>query len=76
MRYSVLAVLLVIAVLRVFEAVQVPEPADLPPLTQNQAASAADIETPQAGVLSHEIRTALRTSPSHAPAPATRPSPR
>ena len=74
MRYSILAILLVIAVLRVFEAVHVPEPADLPPLTQNHAASTSDVETPQAGVLSHEIRTSLRTSPSHAP--ATQPAPR
>ena len=73
MRYSLLAVLLVIAVLQFFAAVQVAEPADLPPLTQNNAAFANDVETPQSGVLSHEIRTTLRTSPSHAP--VTQPSP-
>jgi hypothetical protein len=73
MRYSLLAVLLVIAVLQLFAAVQVPEPADLPPLTQNNAASTSDVDTPQPGVLSHEIRTTLRTSPSHSP--ATQPSP-
>ena len=51
-------------------------PPDLPPLRQTRAATGGDFETPQPGVLSHEIRTTLRTAPSHAPAPATQPAPR
>jgi hypothetical protein len=65
MRYSLLAVLIVIAVLQLFSKVQVAEPPDLPPLPQTAAALAADDETPPPSALSHEIRTMLRTAPSH-----------
>ena len=76
MRYAILAVLLVIAVLRLFQVLEVENPADLPPFAHEDppvaaANDEAALPAPPQKALSHEIRTTLRTSPSHPP--ATRP---
>jgi hypothetical protein len=77
MRYSLFAALLVMAIVQASQLLQVEDPPDLPPIYQQNAAACDDDDaTVSQRALTHEIRTSLRSAPSHAPAPATQPAPR
>jgi hypothetical protein len=69
MRLSAAAILLVFLALHLL---RIEDPKDLPPLRMPEySQAAAPSATEQNSVLSHEVRVALRTAPSHTAPPTT-----